>query len=39
MDNLPAWVLWIITAAVRLSPGLALPMVQPIARLRGSSII
>ena len=33
MDNLSAWVLWIITAAVGLSPGLALLMVQPIARL------
>jgi len=33
MDNLPAWALWIITAAVALSPGLALLMVRPIARL------
>jgi len=32
MDNLPAWALWIITA-VALSPGLALLMVRPIARL------
>jgi hypothetical protein len=34
MDNLPAWGLWIITAAVGLSPGLALLLlVRPIARL------
>jgi hypothetical protein len=33
MDNLPAWTLWIITAAVGLSPGLALLLVRPIARL------
>jgi len=33
MDNLPAWALWIITAAVALSPGLALLMVRLIARL------
>ena len=33
MDNLPAWALWIITAAVALSPGLALLIVRPIARL------
>ena len=33
MDNLPAWALWIITAAVGLSPGLALLLVRPIARL------
>ena len=33
MDNLPAWALWIITAAVGLSPGLALLLVRPIGRL------
>jgi hypothetical protein len=33
MDNLPAWALWIITTAVGLSPGLALLLVRPIARL------
>jgi hypothetical protein len=33
MNNLPAWALWMITAAVRLSPGLALLLVRPIARL------
>src|SRR5260370_30468229 len=33
MDNLPAWALWIITAAVGSSPGLALLLVRPIARL------
>jgi hypothetical protein len=33
MDNLPAWALWIMTAAVGLSPGLALLLVRPIARL------
>ena len=33
MDNLPAWALWIITAAVGFSPGLAFLLVRPIARL------
>ena len=33
MDNLPDWALWIITAAAGLSPGLALILVSPIARL------
>jgi hypothetical protein len=33
MDNLPAWALWIITAAVGLSPGLAILGARPIARL------
>ena len=33
MDNLPDWALWIITAAVGLTPGLAFLLVRPIARL------
>jgi hypothetical protein len=32
MENLPAWALWIITAAVGLSPGLAFLMVGAISR-------
>jgi hypothetical protein len=33
MDNLPSWALWIITAAVGVSPGLAILCARPIARL------
>jgi len=33
MENLPAWALWIITAAVGLSPGLAFLMVGATSRL------
>ena len=32
MENLPAWALWIISAAVGLSPGLAFFMVGAISR-------
>ena len=32
MENLPAWALWIIAAAVGLSPGLAFRMVGAISR-------
>jgi len=32
MENLPAWALWIIAAAVGLSPGLAFLMVGAISR-------
>jgi len=32
MGNLPAWALWIITAAVGLSPGLAFFMIGMISR-------
>jgi hypothetical protein len=32
MENLPAWALWIITAAVGLSPGLTFFMVGAISR-------
>jgi hypothetical protein len=33
MDNLPIWALWIITAAVGFSPGLAILSAPTIARL------
>jgi hypothetical protein len=33
MDNLPTWALWIITAAVGISPGLAILSAPSIARL------
>jgi hypothetical protein len=33
MDDLLAWALWIIPAAVKPSPGLVLLLVRPIARL------
>jgi hypothetical protein len=33
MDNLPSWVLWIMTGAVGVNPGLAILPVRPIARL------
>ena len=33
MDDLPSWALWIITAAVGVSPGLAILSVRRIARL------
>jgi hypothetical protein len=32
MENLPAWALWVITAAVGLSPGLAFFMAGAISR-------
>ena len=33
MDDLPSWALWIITAAVGVSPGLAVLSARPIPRL------
>jgi hypothetical protein len=33
MDNLSSWTLWIITAGVGVSPGLAILCARPIARL------